>query len=154
MRRIVIAAIAIAIVTVACFPQGECESPFVEYCFAGDPNCQGHIIDATHWESGPIDGAWLPYGPEQVVEMHMRDAVTGQLLSGDIVGVFGLVGATQSQDAGILPAPCAGQLCEVLYGQDGLDPSTFDIKNDTCSSEFLHVVVTIVPSAASDAGAE
>lgn len=152
MRRKILAVVlaATAVAVGACFPQGQCQTPYQEYCFAGDKSCQGHIIDATHWESGPVYGAWLPYGPEATIKMHFRDAVTGDVLSGKIVDFSGRVGATAVQDpSGVFPGECATQLCEWL--QDPADPTSVDVRNDTCSSEFFYVLVTIDPST--DAGA-
>jgi hypothetical protein len=151
VRKAILAAVAVAALGVACFPQGTCESAYVEYCYDGDPNCQGQILDATHWISGPIDGAWIPFGPEQTFTMHLRDAVTGQVLTAKPGGmvVNGFVGATQVQDPnGVLPAICGGNLCEALQ----LDASSFRLRNDTCASEFFWASVEIVPET-TDAGA-
>jgi hypothetical protein len=154
MRKVIwFATIAIAIICFACFPQGQCDSVFVEYCATGDQNCQGHIIDATHWESGPLSGSWLGYGPEQIYLMHFRDAVTGDEISGDIMNIDGFVGAVTNPDTpGNNFAPCAGNLCEYTTN----DSSSFFVKNDTCSSEFFRVVVTLDPSSVNvaDAGTE
>ena len=150
MRKLIALAIA-AFAIVACFPQGQCEAnpPVVDYCGPTDATCQGHVIDATHWESGPVMGKWLPYEPSEVITMHMRDATTGQVLSGQITSFNGYVGATQVQDPnGTLPAQCAGTLCEELQ----LDPSSFKVENFTCATQYFYAVVTIVPTA--DAGTD
>ena len=148
MRRAAVAVAVAVLGVVACFPQGQCETAAIDYCYAGDPNCQGHILDATHWESGPIDGNWLQYDPEELITMHLRDAVTGQVLSADRMLIDVYVAASLKPTAGgPLPAPCAGMLCENLQ----TDSSSFFLKNDTCSPQFVYVMVEIIPTA--DAGA-
>ncbi|HEY2369293.1 MAG TPA: hypothetical protein VGH87_23005, partial [Polyangiaceae bacterium] len=65
---------------VACQVQGNCETTpsFIDYCATvDDPSCQGHVINATQWESGPQNGNFLNYGAEQVYHMHFRDAQNG-----------------------------------------------------------------------------
>jgi hypothetical protein len=157
VRKAVVAAVAVAALGVACFPQGMCESPFVDYCGPGDPTCQGHIIPPNQWQSGPIDAAWLPYGPEQTILMHLRDAVTGQTLSGTLVWVNGAIGANQTQGVGgPFPGPTAGNIGEFWQGPDS---SSVYVRNDTCAGEFVYVIVTLDPSTAvisapGDAGAE
>jgi hypothetical protein len=157
VRKVIVAAAAVAALGVACFPQGLCESPFVDYCGPGDTTCQGHIVGSNQWQSGPIDGAWLPYGPEQTILMHLRDAATGQTLSGTILTVYGAIGAVQTQGVGgPFPGPTAGNIGEFWQGPDS---SSVYVRNDTCSSEFVYVVVTLDPATAAivgpgDAGAD
>ena len=147
MRRAAVAVAVAVLGVIACFPQGQCESPAVDYCSAGDPNCHGHIIDATHWESGPIDGNWLAYDPEEVLTMHLRDAVTGQVLSAENMILNVQIGASLNPGVdGPLPVPCAGMNCEAKQW----DASTFELKNDTCSPQFVYVMVETIPMA--DAG--
>ena len=156
MRRLGVASAAIAAVAMvapACFPQGQCDGVFTEYCAAGDPNCQGHIVSATQWESGPISGKWLSFGPEGLYLIHLRDAQTGQVLSGTTLQTIGYVGAVETPDTiGNNYAPCAGNLCEFTDN----DSSSFYVRNDTCSTEFFRFVVTLDPATASisDGGAE
>lgn len=151
MRKLVALA-ACAALSTACFPQGQCESSpsFVDYCGVGDPNCQGHIVDATHWESGPMVGNWLTYGPEQTLLMHFRDANTNQVLTGDVANVDVSISAVeQPMSANNQATVCSGNPCEYAINTDS---SSVFVKNDTCASYFVRVYVTIEPSA--DAGTE
>ena len=152
MRR-ALALAACAALSIACFPQGMCESnpSFVDYCGAGESGCQGHIIDATHWESGPVSGDWLTYGPEQTILFHFRDATTGAVLSGQVLDYQVFVGSTEQPDNGGNFIPCSGNLCEITDNNDG---SSVFVKNDTCASYFIRVVLTINPTPTTDAGTE
>jgi hypothetical protein len=124
----------------------------VDYCSVGDPACQGHVIDATHWESGPQDGTFLNYGAEQQYHMHFRDAQTGQVISGELVSLLIQVSASQKGNApGNNWIPCGDQLC--INNFDG-DQSGIVVQNDTCGSYFFRVVVTLIPPTSSDAGTD
>jgi hypothetical protein len=145
-------ALVFASLALGCQVQGQCATTpaFVEYCAAGDNTCQGHIIDTTHWESGPLTGNFLTFGAEQTYHLHFRDAKTGQVLSGYPVGHEIQVGATQRPDVlGSAYIPCGDQLCELT---DDPDQSSLWVKNDTCQSYFFRVIVEVSTSA--DAGTE
>ena len=136
---------------VACQVQGNCETTpaFVDYCAtANDPSCQGHVIDATHWESGPQNGNFLNYGAEQVYHMHFRDAQSGQVISGTLGNLFAQVSASEQGNSNNWIVG-ADQLVEATFDADG---SGITIRNDTCGAYFFRVVVTLVPPA--DAGTE
>lgn len=148
MRRAAVAVAVAVLGVVACFPQGQCETAAIDYCYAGDPNCQGHILDATHWESGPVDGNWLEYDPEELITMHLRDAVTGQVLSAQRMVMNVQIGASLKPGVdGPLPVSCAGMNCAAKQ----MDASTFEVQNQTCSPQFIYVLVETIPTA--DAGA-
>ena len=150
MRKAVVAALAVAVGAVGCFPQGMCESAFRDYCSEGDPTCQGHIVGSSQWQSGPIDGKWLAFGAEQTILMHLRDAVTGQTLSGKPLTIYEAVSAVETQtSSGPFPAINAGNLGEWDLGPDS---SSGFVRNDTCSSDFVYVVVTLDPATATIAG--
>jgi hypothetical protein len=146
---------ALAALTTSCFSQSMCSSSqsFVEYCQAGDTSCQGHIIDATHWESGNLFGNWLNFGAEQNILIHFRDAQTGATLSGNVISWDVYLNA--SQNLATSPnqlVPCAGNACELDPLQDG---SATYLKNDTCAPYFVRLVVTFSAAiTATDAGAE
>ena len=148
-------ALAFASLALGCQVQGQCSSSFVEYCgtgAGGDTTCQGHIIDATHWESGPQNGNFLPYGPEQLYHLNFRDAQTGQVLSGELANAFVEVSASQKGNApGNNWIPCGDQLCDITYDQN---QSGMFVRNDTCASYFFRVVVTVIPGTSADAGTE
>ena len=150
MREIAIA-LACAAMLSACQVQGNCStSPsFIDYCAtASEPSCQGHIIDATHWESGPESGTFLSYGAEQTYHLHFVDAKTGKGIAGELAGPpFVQVSATQGGEW----IDGADQLAVFRSDADG---SGLTIRNDTCAPYFFRVVVTIIPSTSADAGTE
>ena len=153
-RALIVAACVAAIGAVACQTQGFCEStpPSIEYC-TGSANdvvpCQGHIIDSTHWESGPQSGNFLSFGASQTYHLNFRDAKTGQILSGQLANAMIQVGSVQDPNVGggswII---CSVGLCNVT----ALDPTSLYVQNGTCSPYFFRVVVTLIPP--SDAGTE
>jgi len=156
LRRVaVVVAVAAVVVGVgassACFPQSQCASSYRDYCGDGDTTCQGHIIPPNMWQTGPIDGAWLTYGAEETINMHLRDAVTGQVLSGDLLVVYGAVSAVQTPSAGgPFPALNAGNLGEFWAADGGI--SAVQIRDDTCASEYAYAVVMLDPTTASISG--
>jgi hypothetical protein len=162
MREIVIGLACATAVTffggaLACQVQGQCSttpSP-VEYCSdaSTDPYpCQGHVIDATHWESGPQNAPFLNYGPEQLYHMHFRDSQSGTTISGELADVFIQVSASQQGNGpGNNWITCGDQLCIHNVDPDG---AGIAIQNDTCGSYFFRVVVTLIPPTASDAGTD
>ena len=153
MLRHVIACAVAAGAVVACFPQGACLSdpPFVEYCGPNDNTCQGEILDATHWRSGPIDGNWLNFSRERTIRMHFRDAKTGATLSGKYTWSDVAISVSVSQsDPPNQYVPCAGNNCELTINV--VDGSTIDVRNDTCADYFVYLVATVYPNA--DAGSE
>ncbi len=138
---------------VSCFPQGACSSnpSFVEYCGPGDTTCQGKILDATHWQSGPMEGNWLNFSREKLVLMHFRDAQTGAVLSGDLVDVQIFINSSASFSAPPNQAvPAAGNNAEFTPAP----PDGVYVKNDTCADYFVYVYATVYPNAATDAGAD
>ncbi len=137
--------LAFAPLATACTEQGLCETtpPFVEYCALGDPNCQGHIIDATHWESVVQDGDFLSYGAEEVIHMTYRDHLTGDVLVGKQVAIEVQVSSVQKGDT---PGNnfVLGSLQLVTLTDDPNGQALY-VRNDTCGSYFLRVIVTIDP---------
>ncbi len=158
MLRHVIACAVAAGAVVACFPQSACPSdpPNVEYCGVPDnPDmpCQGKIVDATHWQSGPMNATWLNFSRERTIRMHFRDAQTGATLSGNYVWSDVALSITSSQtDSPNQYVPCAGNNCEISINV--VDGSLIDVKNDTCADYFVYVFATIYPNAPADAGSE
>jgi len=156
LRRVaVVVAVAAVIVGVgassACFPQGQCAGSYRDYCGEGDTTCQGHIIPPNMWQTGPIDGAWLAYGAEETIDLHLRDAVTGQTLSGNLLFVYQAVSAVESPSTGgPFPAQNAGNLGE--FGDPPHPISDVAIRNDTCANEFAYAVVVLDPTTASISG--
>lgn len=157
MREVVIGvACAIAIGALACQTQGFCESspPSVEYCGSGEElfPCQGHIwLDGLHWDSGPLDGNFLPFGAGQTFHMTFRDAQTGNVLSGQFVEASVQVGSVQKPNVG------GGSWIECSVGMCNftvLDPTSIYVQNGTCSPYFFHVIVTVSPTISTDAGTE
>ncbi|HEX4513652.1 MAG TPA: hypothetical protein VH054_08955, partial [Polyangiaceae bacterium] len=125
---------------------------FVEYCSGSstDPYpCQGHVIDATHWESGSQFADFLNYGAEQTFHVHFRDAQNpNQVISGELESMFVQISAQQQ-----------GNSSQWINGADQLSVASYDadesgmtIRNDTCGAYFFRVVVTLIPPG--DAGSE
>jgi hypothetical protein len=154
MLRHVIACAVAAGAVVACFPQGACTSDpaVVDYCLPGDSSCQGKILDANHWESGPINGTWLNFSRERTINMHFRDAQTGATLSGNYVWADVAINvAPQLSDPPNQYVPSAGNNSEITPFVDG---SGLSLRNDTCADYFVYVYATIYPNAPADAGSE
>ena len=142
----------VVVVSSACFPQNQCASSYRDYCGDGDTTCQGHIIPPNVWQSGPIDGAWLAYGAEETINMHLRDAVTGQTLSGTPYMTYSAISAVETPSAGgPRPAENAGNLGE--FGVVVGNVSAVPFQNDTCATEYVYAVVTMNPATASITGA-
>jgi hypothetical protein len=146
MRRAVALALAAAAPIAACFPQNQCAFTWKEYCAQGDPSCQGHLIDANTWESGPIDGDWLDYAHNTNWFMHFRDGVTGQQLEGDLVAVQAWISpVARPNDPGNQFSQAAGNLAEFHVYTDGSGWAA-DVHNDSCADYFLYVRATSTPS--------
>ena len=154
MRKAILAFAFVSFAIVACFPQGQCSGSFVDYCGPGDGTCQGHIVDANHWISGPIEGTWLDFSREKTILMHFRDAKTGATLSGLVTwtDVAVSVSSTLAQSPNQY-VPCAGNLCEAdPQADDAGIASAIFVKNDTCSDYFTYVYVTLDPATATISG--
>jgi hypothetical protein len=148
MRRLLAVISSLTVTVLACLPQGQCDQQFAEYCKPGDPLCQGRLIDAHTWESGPIEGTWVDFARNKTVRMHFRDAVTGQALQGSILSFSGAVSATpRPNDPGNQLAGCAGNLCEVSNMTSDGSGLEADVQNGTCADYFIHFVVTSEPAA-------
>ncbi|HEY1957077.1 MAG TPA: hypothetical protein VGH28_15765 [Polyangiaceae bacterium] len=149
--------------TVACFPQGQCTSDpgFVDYCGPGDTTCQGQILDANDWISGPISSQWLNFSREKTILMHFRDAKTGATLSGNFIEAD--VNINVSSTLATPPnqfVPCAGGNCEenqLVDSASGLATGVY-VTNGTCSDYFVYVYVTLsqgtITGGISDAGTD
>ncbi len=142
-----------ASVLVSCFPQGACTSDpgFVDYCGPGDNTCQGKILDATHWQSGPMEGNWVDFSREKLILMHFRDAQTGAVLSGNLADVQFFINSSASFSAPPNQAvPAAGNNSELTAAP----PDGVYVKNDTCENYFVYVFATVYPGATTDAGVD
>jgi hypothetical protein len=148
---------------VGCTPANECQFQWFEYCKPGvvDPNipCNGHLIDATHWESGPLLGNWLAFAHGTNWFMHFRDGVTGQELAlGDTIHIdVGVSAEQRPNDPGNEFSNGAGNLDGLhVYVDTGPDGGAIgwaaDVHNETCADYFVYVFVTAFPTA--DAGAQ
>ena len=145
-------AVAVSATGSACFPQGQCEGSYVDYCSPGDTTCQGALVDANHWVSGPLMGDWLDFGHERHYLMHLRDGQTGATLAGEIVDFECYVSPVKRPNVpGQQFAPAAGNLCELHVSGGDL---TLDVLNDTCADYFVYVTVTSVGTGAADAGTD
>jgi hypothetical protein len=157
MLRTLMACSAATLAIVACFPQNQCQAQPGEYCASAGGTCKGHVIDATHWESGPMTGAWLDFGHAKNWLMHFRDGVTGNQLQGDIIDIQGFISPNPKPNdidaGGTQFAPCAGNLCELKIYPDGTGWEA-SVINDTCADYFIYVIVTTAPVANADAGTD
>jgi hypothetical protein len=154
LKQILLGSAVVVIVTaVACYPQGEsCDYQYAEYCAAdAGPDatpCMGQLIDPYTWQSGPLIGTFLDFGPQMDWHMHLRDGVTGAELLGNILTVTSYVSPEAVPNApGNQFAQTAGNLAEYNLQADGPDGGptggwAIDINNDSCATYFVRVLVT------------
>ena len=159
VSRLVFITSAIALAT-SCTPENQCQYQDVGFCSPnpnpGDPTCTGRLLDSTHWQSGPIDGTWQDFSHNKSVDIHLRDAVTGDQLLGDI---FNLECYTSPVANPVSPgqqfAGGAGNLCEFFLAHDGDTPGwVVTVHNDTCADYFVYLAVEAVPTGGADGGAD
>ncbi len=142
------AAALLSTATPACLPAGKCDASWSEYCLDAGGNCQGHLIDAYTWESGPIDGDFMEFPHERNWFMHLRDGRTGALIAGRNIGdiTVQLSAVQRPSDPYQRFAEASGNLTQIHLDGD----QALDALNDTCADYFVRVLVHNVPDA--DAG--
>jgi hypothetical protein len=159
-------ATVVGIAIAACYPQGEsCDYQYAEYCAADAgadaPLCLGHLIDPNTWQSGPLLGSFLNFGPNMNWHMHLRDGVTNAELLGQPYIVYSFVSPEAVPNTpGNQFAGTAGNLGEYNLQPDGPDGGatggwTIDVNNDTCAQYYVYLVVLSTGGPAlADAGTD
>ena len=155
LPRFAFFAAAICLAT-SCTPENQCQAQDVGFCSPtpgpGDVPCTGRLLDSTQWQSGPIDGTWPDFGHNKSVDMHLRDAVTGQQLTGEVFNVDCYVSPVSNPvSPGQQFTKAAGNLCEYFLSRDGAG-WIVTVKNDTCADYFVYAAVTTVQLPSADAG--
>jgi hypothetical protein len=120
-----------------------------KFCF---PDCHGRWVDATTWESNPIDSHWIPYPGERLIIFHLRDPKTGVELNDD--AIYEIRAYIASSSGGFDGTLASGLLSEVsTWCSDSAGRRRACALNDTCADYFLRVIIhTIAPTIAPDAG--
>lgn len=99
---------------------------------------EGQLIDENTWQSGPIDGPWLPFPKRQTYFFNLN------ALGADRVPTLILPYVSAQSDplreAGNL-AVAAGNLAEI----SGVDKGRVTVHNGTCADYFLRLVVMAPP---------
>jgi hypothetical protein len=172
LKQILLGSAVVVIVTaVACYPQGEsCDYQYAEYCAAdAGPDatpCLGQLIDPYTWQSGPLVGTFLNFGPQMNWHMHLRDGMTGAELLGQPYNVYSFVSPEPVPNGpGNQFAGTAGNLAEYNFQPDGPDGGatggwTIDVLNDSCAQYYVNIVVVATgpgdagPDASTDAASD
>ena len=120
------------------------------------------VVDATHWQSGPIDGAWLDYpGARQIVLFPNVVPGPGYTLPGNFPGPYTniFVYVSPNEDAngpGSNWTLASGNIAEVTTALLGTQ-WIVSVTNASCAQYYVRVVVERAEpdaSAPDDAGAE
>jgi hypothetical protein len=135
-----------AIAVPGCFGR-ECDGITAEWGLA--PN-QGEFLDPDTWESSPVDGKWLKFGPKSTWVLHVP---SWQASGREPAEFFAYVSSAESpNDGGDDAFPnwtlAVGNLAEF----QAAFPGRVNVHNDTCSQYYVRVVLR-APLAATDAGA-
>jgi hypothetical protein len=146
-RRVVVLLAVWALVSGAALSAPGCYGRNCEAAYSGygTEAGQGSMIDATTWQSNPVEGAWLPF-PRQQVYYFDVPALGGQTPQVFIPYLSAQREPAKSGDFTI----GAGNLT-LLFGPG---PNRIGVKNDTCSDYYLRLVLGIPQpvDAGSDAG--
>jgi hypothetical protein len=128
-------------------PYGNCSPDDRKKC------CAGRLIDPNTWESGPISSNWLPFAGQYYWGMHLRDVKTGALLPVDRISDITVYVASYINGSDSTIA--AGNLGEAQVCTDAskCTVGTVVVRNDTCASYFVRVVVHASPAPV-DAGGQ
>lgn len=114
--------------------------------------CAGRLIDPSTWESGPISSNWLPFAGQYYWGMRLRDAKTGAVLPSD--RILDITVYVASYLDGSDSTLAAGNLGEAQVCTDSQKCTLgLNVRNDTCASYFVRVVVHAAPGPA-DAGSQ
>lgn len=118
-----------------------------------DPN-QGRLIDVDTWETGPIDGAWLPFPHQRLYILDLHDL--GDRVPTVVIPYVSAQADPLKEGGNFTIA--AGNLTEISAPAKG---QVF-VKNDTCADYWVRVVVETAPrpptpppsASAADAGGD
>lgn len=139
-----IAALAVlwSVVTAATFAASGCyghNCDGVATNFGQRPG-EGQLVDEDTWQSGPIDGPWLPFPKRQTYFFDLN------ALGVDRVPAFVIPYVSAQSDPlheGGNQTIAGGNLAEI----SGVDKGRVTVHNGTCADYFLRVVVAAPPRA-------
>jgi hypothetical protein len=100
---------------------------------------EGQLLDANTWQSGPIDGAWLPFPKQRTWIFELREL-------GDRVPAVPLAYVSAEADplhVGGNFTVGAGNIVEL----SGADKGRLVVHNGTCADYYVRVVVQSAPVA-------
>ena len=103
---------------------------------------EGRLFTADKWESGAIDGAWLPFPKQRawIFDLHELGGRTPV-----VVTPYVSAQADPDHEAGGNFTIAAGNLAEI----SATNPDQVVVHNGTCADYFLRVVVEAAPRAPS-----
>ena len=105
--------------------------------FYGAETEQGRMVDENTWESGPMDGAWLPYPRQRAYIFDIR-ALGGRTP----YSVEPYISASpEPMKNGGNATVGSGNLALLA----NVSPNRVDIRNDSCSDFYLRLVVHVRP---------
>lgn len=120
-----------------------CEGDF--QIFGVNPG-EGHMLSADVWESGPMDGVWLPFPKQRAWFFSLPDL-------GDRNPQIVIPYVSAEEDPNHSPGGnftiAAGNLAEI----SGIDKGRVVVHNGTCADYYIRVVVQAAPAGA-DASAD
>ena len=109
-----------------------------EVTFFGKNAGEGRLLGADTWESGPIDGTWLPFPKQRAWVFELRD-LGGRLPA--VVTPYVSAQADPTREPGGSFAIAAGNLAEI----SGIASNQVVVRNGTCADYFIRVVVEAAP---------
>jgi hypothetical protein len=99
---------------------------------------EGRLLSADMWESGPIDGNWIPFPRQRAWVFEIHDF--GDRLPAEITPYVSAQ-ANPSHEVGGNFTQAGGNLAEI----SGIDKGRVVVRNGTCADYFVRVVVQSPP---------
>lgn len=156
-RRTTIFLVALwALVTATTFAASGCygHNCVGDWANYGQNPGEGQLVDDNTWQSGPVDGLWLPFPKQQTYYFDLHELGVDRLPT--LVIPYVSAQANPLQEGGNYTI-AGGNLAEI----SGADRGRVTIHNGTCADYFLRVLVQApqrangaAPPANDDAGDE
>ena len=121
--------------------------------FYGSKEGEGRLLSADTWETGPIDGDWLPF-PRRRAWVFDTTALGNDRVPYDITPYVSAQANWRNEGGNFTHG--AGNLAEI----SGVGGGQVVVKNGTCADYYVRVVVEAAPrppsasSSSSDAGTD
>ena len=110
---------------------------------------EGSLVDDETWQSTPLSGPWLEFGPERVWTFDLR-GVAGPR---EILEVLAYVSEAEEPNGGDA-APRGRASFAVAGGNLAVmrlvEPGVFTVRNATCARYFVRVTARLGPASGGD----